>query len=121
MINNSSQTEVTILVERKIQVNVSDLPAKNTEKNLEKYDCFYCGNTIMNESKLKEYIAKCHGTHNTNFFKLSQTTFKDLQKFLGVTRASHQQGSSHSLLDLVSVIIFINVKSVAGKSEVIQK
>ena len=69
MLNNhtrsiSTQTDLKIFVERKTQVNDSEIKInKNTEvsadvkKEFEKYSCFYCACNIVSKDKLKEHIG----------------------------------------------------------------
>ena len=56
--SNSTQTEVIISVDRKIQVKDSDINIDR--KEFEKYDCFYCKEVIVSSDYLKLHIEKCH-------------------------------------------------------------
>ena len=71
----STQTNVKISVDRKIQVKDSELnnleiSAKN---DFEKYSCFYCAHIITSEDLLKKHIGECHGLHEPSFPKFSKS------------------------------------------------
>ena len=67
--NASIQTDPTISVDKKIQVENSDhladkffkVSVEKSKKEFKDYDCFYCNAKIGNEINLREHIKNCHG------------------------------------------------------------
>ena len=88
-----SQTDVVISVDKKLQVKNSDLD-KN-KKDFDKYECFYCGKTIVSEQELKHHVVNCPGPHTTNDFQVNKAL--PINVNVAHQKPSHPNISSDSL------------------------
>ena len=93
----STQTDSEGLIDKKIQVKLSDFSAdKNIEtfdeifKEFENYQCHYCDSNINSEAHLQTHIVHCTGLHSEILLKDSNPPFKSQS----IQTKSHQTSAA---------------------------